>query len=372
LTRHYVDEQRSTIDVDLGTATHRFSIPTSIEESYREDVKRLFCGAAAYAVDLERWLKDDLITGLRLSDLRQALQEARLQENDKEEAFADSIITESAATGHARLLGLGNGQGEPRTVLTVNVGAGFTDFSLFSVSESEGGDGHSVQLSAKGGVGTGLSVWDNTLKTLIFNRVRETPAVRKRTNEFKNLKARLELGAREIKEALIAGNETIPVSVLPVLPDPLLIERSELEGSLPVKAALFGIRDSLRVFLRSATKAVGINRLDPQQTEVLVTGGGAFLPSVLGCIREAVATLGPAYPNTVRTDCIPTPYASIPNIAHLYPLLAVSLGSTEKRNCDDQTGVEADAAPIASATPLRLRAASQSAGMRGSGRRSLK
>jgi hypothetical protein len=355
LTRHYLDKRPGKITVDLDTTIRNFSIPMWIEDRYREDVKRLFRGAAAYAFCLERWLKDDLIKGARLPDVRKALEEARGHKSKIEEALVGSIVTESAAAGRTRLLSLPNDKARPLTVLAINVGAGFTDFALFSVAHAEGNDSNvPAHIAYKGGVGTGLGVWDNALKTLLFNRVREIPAARKKMNEFKLFKARLELQAREIKEALMASEESLPIDVSPVLPEPISIERSELESSLPVKAALFGIRDGLRVFIKEAIKAIGMHRFDPGFTEIIITGGGAFLPSVVDCIREAVATLGPAYPAKVRADFISPLYTSIPNIGSLYPLLAVSLGAAEKEECPEEqqaTNIQQAAAVAAPATP---------------------
>jgi len=349
LTRHYLDKRTAKIAVDLDATIRNFVIPTWIEERYREDVKRLFRGAAAYAFCLERWLKDDLIKGARLPDVRKALQEARAHKDKIEEALVGSIMTESVAAGHARLLSVTNGKGQPLTVLVVNVGAGFTDFALFTVAHAEGRDTHpAAQIAYKGGVGTGLGVWDNALKTLLFNRVREVPAARKKVNEFRLFKGRLELKAREIKETLMTTEERLLVDVSPVLPEPISIERPELEVSLPVKAALFGMRDGLRIFLKEAIKAIGMHRFDPGLTEIIVTGGGAFLPSVVDCICEAVATLGPAYPAKVRADYVSPLYTSVPNIEQLYPLLAVSLGSTEKECPDVQATSQAPAPQAAS------------------------
>jgi hypothetical protein len=360
LTRHYLDKRTARIAVDLDSTIRNFSIPTWIEERYREDVKRLYRGAAAYAFCLERWLKDDLIKGARLSDIRKALHEAHAYKSKIEETLVGSIMTESVAAGHTRLLSLTNEKGRPLTVLAVNVGAGFTDFALFNVAHPEGHDPNiTAQVSYKGGVGTGVGVWDNALKTLLFNRIREVPAARKKVNEFRIFKAMLELQARKIKEALMASGEGLSVDVSPVLPEEVSIERSELENSLPVKAALFGIRDGLRVFIKEAIKSVGMHRFDPGLTEIIVTGGGAFLPSVVECIREAVATLGPAYPAKVRADYVSPLYTSIPDISHLYPLLAVSLGSTEKMYPDEQPAAQAvaAAAPASSAPGLRPRPA---------------
>ncbi len=341
LTRHYLEKRTGKSPVDLDTTVRNFSIPTWIEERYREDVRRLFRGAAAYAFCLERWLKDDLIKGARLPDVRKALQEAREHKSNIEETLVGSIVTESAAAGHTRLLSLARERGKrPATVLVVNVGAGFTDFALFGIAQHEGQNPDvEAQVAYRGGVGTGLGVWDNALKTLLFNRVRETPAARKKVNEFRIFKARLELEAREIKETLMASEGSLSVDVSPVLPEPVSVERSELESSLPVKAALFGIRDGLRVFIKEAIKAVGMHRFDPGLTEIIVTGGGAFVPSVVDCIREAVATLGPAYPARVRADFVSPLYTSIPNIGSLYPLLAVSLGVTEKEYPDEHEQV---------------------------------
>jgi hypothetical protein len=345
LTRHYLDKRASKIAVDLDTTIRAFSIPTWIEDRYREDVKRLFRGAAAYAFCLERWLKDDLIKGMRLPDLRKALDEARQHKAKVEENLTGSIMTESVAAGNARVLGLTNERVRPLTVLVVNVGAGFTDFALFNVSYPEAHDAKlAAQIAYKGGVGTGLGVWDNALKTLLFNRVREVPAARKKVIEFKLFKTRLELQVRDIKEALMSSEEAIPVDVSPVLPEPIFIERSELESSLPVKASLFGIRDGLRTYIKEAIKAVGMHRFDPGFTEILITGGGAYLPSVVDCVRDAVATLGPAYPSKVRSDYVSALYTSIPNIGALYPLLAVALGSTEKEYPDEQATVAPAAA----------------------------
>jgi hypothetical protein len=357
LTRHYLDKRPGKIAVDLDTTIRNFCIPTWIEERYREDVKQLFRGAAASAFCLERWLKDDLIKGARLPDVRKALQEAREHRSNIEEALIGSIVTESAAAGHSRLLSLGNEKGRPMTVLAVNVGAGFTDFALYSVAHPEGQDTNiTAHVAYRGGVGTGLGVWDNALKTLLFNRVRETPAARKKVNEFRIFKARLELQVREIREALMAAEETLSIDVSPVLAESVSIERSELESSLPVKAALFGIRDGLRVFIKESIKAIGMHRFDPGFTEIIVTGGGAFLPSVVDCIREAVATLGPGYPAKVRADFVSPLYTSIPNIGSLYPLLAVSLGATEKEYPDEQaTTAQAAAAGAPAAPPAGAR-----------------
>jgi len=107
---------------------------------------------------------------------------------------------------------------------------------------------------------------------------------------------------------------------------------------------LFGIRDGLRVFVREAIKAVGMHRFDPAFTEIIVTGGGAFLPSVVDCIREAVATLGPAYPPKVKADYVSPIYTSLPNIEQFYPALVVSLGSAEKEIPEEEATGRAAAA----------------------------
>jgi hypothetical protein len=250
------------------------------------------------------------------------------------------------------LLDLASEKARPSTLLVVNVGAGFTDFALLNVAQSEDYDTNAGALLAhKGGVGTGLGVWDNALKTLLFNRVREVAMGRKKVAEFKVIKAKLDIQARGVKEALMATEESLPVDVSPVLTEPVCIERSELESSLPVKAALFGIRDGLRVFIKDAIKTVGMHRFNPGTTEILVTGGGALLPSVVNCIREAVATLGPAYPAKVRADYVSPPYASVPKINGFYPLLAASLGSTEKEYPDEQVMAEAAVANAPAAAP---------------------
>ncbi len=331
LTRHYLNYQTGSATVDLDRTIRNFSIPTWIEERYREDVKGLFRGAAAYAFCLERWLKDDLIKGARLPEVRKALQEAREHTSKIEETLVGSIVTESAAAGQARLLNLNNDKTRPLTVFVVNVGAGFTDFALFTLGHTDGHDGNTTtRLAHRGGVGTGLGVWDNALKTLLFNRVREAPAARRKTDEFRRFKARLELQVRDIKENLLASDDALPIDISPVFQEPLVIDKLELENSLPVKAALFGIRDGLRVFIKEAIKALGMHRFDPAFTEIIVTGGGAFLPSVVDCIREGVATLGPGYPSRVRSDYVSPLYTTITDIGRLYPLLAVSLGVTEK------------------------------------------
>ena len=345
LTRHYLSKQTGKNAVDMDATIRNFSIPTWIEERYREDVKRLFRGAAAYAYCLERWLKDDLVRGARLPDVRKALHEAREHKSKIEEALVGSIMTESAAAGHARLAGLPYEKARPSMLLAINIGAGFTDFALLSVAYDEGRDSKAAaHVVYRGGVGTGVGVWDNALKTLLFNRVREVPSTRRKVNEFRLFKARLELQAREIKENIMTSDEGIPLDVSPVLPEPILVERSELESSLPVKAALFGIRDGLRVFVREAIKAVGMHRFDPAFTEIIVTGGGAFLPSVVDCIREAVATLGPAYPPKVKADYVSPIYTSLPNIEQFYPALVVSLGSAEKEIPEEEATGRAAAA----------------------------
>jgi hypothetical protein len=207
-----------------------------------------------------------------------------------------------------------------------------------------------AHVAYKGGVGTGLGVWDNALKTLLFNRVKEIPAARRKMNEFRVFKTRLELQIKDIKETLMSSEEAIPVDVSPVLPEPILVERSELESSLPVKASLFGIRDGLRTYIKEAIKAVGMHRFDPGLTEILITGGGAYLPSVVDCVREAVATLGPSYPSKVRVDYASALYTSIPNIGTLFPLLCVALGAAEKEYPDEQVEA-APAAPERKAGP---------------------
>lgn len=347
LTRHYLSKRATKIPTDLDSTLRAFAIPTWIEERYKEDVKRLFRGAAAYAFCLERWLQDDLVKGVRLADLKAALDEARQYRMKLEDNLVGSIMTESVAAGNSRLIGLEHEKARPLTLLIVNVGAGFTDFALFSLNNQENrGAQPTAQVAYKGGVGTGLSVWDNALKTLLFNKVKDVPATRRKTNEFRIFKSRLELLARDIKEELLAGNEALAVDVSPVLPEPVMIERAELESSLPVKAALFGIRDGLRTYIKEAIKAVGMHRFDPAHTEILITGGGAYMPNVVDCVREAVATLGPAYPAKVRTDYVSALYASIPSIAALYPLLSVSLGVTEDELPDEQLAV-----PTAPAAP---------------------
>lgn len=346
LTRHYLSKRASKIPTDLDSTLRAFAIPTWIEDRYKEDVKRLFRGAAASAFCLERWLKDDLVRGVKLHDLKTALDEAHQYRLKLEDNLVGSIMTESVAGGNSRLIGLAHEKARPLTLLIVDVGAGFTDFALFSLSNNENqGAQPTAQVAYKGGVGTGLGVWDNALKTLLFNKVKDVPAARRRTNEFRTFKARVELLVRDIKEQLLATNEAVPVDVSPVLPEPVMIERAELESSLPVKAALFGIRDGLRTYIKEAIKALGMHRFDPAHTEILITGGGAYMPSVVDCVREAVATLGPAYPARVRSDYVSALYASIPNIAKLYPLLSVSLGATEDEAPDEQ--LTTAAAPVA-------------------------
>lgn len=156
------------------------------------------------------------------------------------------------------------------------------------------------------------------------------------------------MGLRGLKEKLIAAPDAVEVDASPFVLDSVRLTRDELETSLPVKAALFTIRDGLRTYLKQAVRAAGIECFDSAVTEILVTGGGSFIPAVVECIRESASVLGPAFASKVRAGYVSPFYASIPNIADVYPALSVALGSAEKEQPVEQIAqppIEAKTSP---------------------------
>ena len=322
LTKDYLGSRPGQEPLDLDAVVRKFSLPACIEDRYRDEVKSMIVGAIAKAYCLEKWLKDELVKGVPLFRLREALTEATLLARTIQDDLSAPAMTEATAAGYNRILASVSEPKPPLSLLVVNVGAGFTDFALLTASRGTNGNGANgspVTLLARGGVSTGASVWDTTVRTLIFNKLKVSNGAR-RSNEFKIFKSRIEMELRGLKEKLIAAPDAVEVDASPFVLDSVRLTREELETSLPVKAALFTIRDGLRTYLKQAVRAAGIECFDPAVTEILVTGGGSFIPAVVECIRESASVLGPAFASKVRADYVSPFYASIPNIAHVYPL----------------------------------------------------
>jgi hypothetical protein len=338
LTKVYLGSRPGHEPLDLDAVVRKFSLPACIEDRYRDEVRGMIVGAISKAYCLEKWLKDELVKGVPLFRLRQALTEATLLARTIQDDLSAPAMTEATAAGYNRILASASESKAPLSLLVVNVGAGFTDFALLTASRgtnTNGANGSPVTLLARGGVSTGASVWDTTVRTLIFNRLKINNGAR-RSSEFKIFKSRIEMELRGLKERLIATPDTVEVDASPFVLDPVSLTREELETSLPVKAALFTIRDGLRTYLKQAVRTAGVECFDPAFTEILVTGGGSFIPAVVDCIRESASVLGPAFGSKVRADYVSPCYASIPNIADIYPALSVALGSAEKEQPVDQ------------------------------------
>lgn len=350
LTKDYLGSRPGQEPFDLDAVVRKFSLPACIEDRYRDEVKNMIVGAIAKAYCLEKWLKDELVKGVPLFRLREALTEATLLARTIQDDLSAPAMTEATAAGYNRILASVSEPKPPLSLLVVNVGAGFTDFALLTASRGTNGNGVNgspVTLLARGGVSTGASVWDTTVRTLIFNKLKVSNGAR-RSNEFKIFKSRIEMGLRGLKEKLIAAPDAVEVDASPFVLDSVRLTRDELETSLPVKAALFTIRDGLRTYLKQAVRAAGIECFDSAVTEILVTGGGSFIPAVVECIRESASVLGPAFASKVRAGYVSPFYASIPNIADVYPALSVALGSAEKEQPVEQIAqppIEAKTSP---------------------------
>lgn len=326
LTRTYIGSVEK-LTLDLDSALRNFSIPVWEDKKYREEVKDMMKRAIAKAYCLEQWLKDDLVKGAPLLQLREALEEAKKHETELQFIFGTEV-TEPVAAGYNRVLGLDIEPGWLKHIFIVDAGAGSTDFALLMISRSrEAEKGLIVNTHKQAGVDKGVSMWDNGVRALLYQRVAETAGVTQGHPTFQLFNAKLNLNLRSMKEKVIESEDGFPIDVSPILTTPIRISRAELESSRPVQDAISVIRDGFKKYIKEVQTIIPKDKFDPSLTEFLVTGGGSFVPSIVECIRECARLFGPSYQNKVEHRYLPSRYK---NFTSVYPMLAVSLGSTER------------------------------------------
>lgn len=316
------------LEVDVDAATRNFSIPVWDDQKYREEVKAMMKRAISVGYCLDKWLKDELVVGVPLKKIVDALREA--QQNAEEiAAIVGADVTEPVAVGYSRASDIEIEPGFPGQVFVVDIGAGSTDFALLTISREKHTRNLKIYISHQGGVGKGVGVWDNALRALVRARLREVSGATDEQPEFQIFLAKLDAQLRGYKERIMSSVDPVPVDVSPVLSSPITVSSEDLEGSKPVKDAVESIRQGFTKYISEVLQNVSRDKFDPSVTEFLVTGGGSFIPSIVKCIRECTRVLGSSYERKVQHRYLPAAYDVIPNFANVFPMLAVSIGSTE-------------------------------------------
>ncbi|MFC1817145.1 hypothetical protein ACFL0M_14690, partial [Thermodesulfobacteriota bacterium] len=316
------------IKIDLEATIRNFSIPVWEDKKYREEVKGIMQGAIYCAYCLEKWFKKDLIFGIPIAKLRNAF--SRIKDIDFNlNGLIGTEVTEPVAAGYSRIYELDVTPGNPTHLFIIDVGAGSTDFALLTISRPINSEEIKIFTSRQGGVGKGVAVWDNALRAIISNKVKETFGVTEAQPEYQILSAKLDAQIRLLKENVMAATDGYPIDISPVNTTPLTIKREDVENSIPVKEAKIAINQGFKQYIDKILNSINKDKFHPQQTEFLITGGGSFIPSVVDCIRDCTSRFGPGYERKVVNNYLPSSYRNIPNFINLYPMLAVSLGSTE-------------------------------------------
>jgi hypothetical protein len=303
-------------------------------------------GAIARAYCLEKWLQDELIRGVPIKRLREALVEAEKYHSEIQRVVGTDV-TEPVAAGFSRICDLEIQPGFPAHLFGVDIGSGSTDFALLTISQPRNRDGLLIHTFKQSGVDRGVGMWDNALKAILLNRLRDKAGLTSGHPQFQLVNARIDAQLMQIKEKVISSPEGFGVDVSPALSNPLFVTKKELETAQAVQGALSTIRSGLEQYIRDTKEWVSANTFAPERTEILVTGGGSFIESIVDVIRESVNILGSSYPRKVNNRYIPATYARIPGFGDIYPLIAVSLGSTERDYPEQKelTRIERDPGP---------------------------
>ena len=327
LTRTYLNTN-SDLRIDVNATLRNFSIPVWNNKEYRESVIRLMERAIASAYCLEKWLQEELIVGVPMKRLRDALVEAEKYHSEIQQ-LVGTDVSEPVAAGFSRICDLEIRPGLPVHLFVVDIGSGSTDFALLTISQPRNREGVIIHTFKQSGVDAGVAKWDNALRALLLNKLREKAGLTTGHPQLQLVNAKIDAQLMQIKENVIRSQDGFPVDVSPALSTPIVISKSDLEAAPAVQDALSTIRAGLEQYICDAREWIA-NAFAPDRTEILVTGGGSFLQSVVSTIRESVHLLGPSYPNRVNNRFIPSLYSRIPNFRDIYPLVAVSLGSTER------------------------------------------
>ncbi|MFX0202480.1 MAG: hypothetical protein ACFFCW_40760 [Candidatus Hodarchaeota archaeon] len=332
LAKIHSNSVRRKYSVDIDATLRNFSMPVWEDRQYRETVKKMMKGAISKAFCLEQWLQDQIIEGVRLSELREALKEAEKYEGGIEESILGTDVTEPVAAGYNRIVDLKIEPGQPRHMFVIDAGAGSIDFAFFTIAQPRDRErGLTIHTSDRqGSVSKGVDVWDKALRSLLHKRVSERSGLRPDDPLFQIFSTKLDANLRRYKELILESPDGYPIDISPASTSPERISRKELEDSPAVRDLLSTIRIEFEKYIRKTTEIVARDHLDPNRTEFLVTGGGSLMPSIIDCIRDCVATLGGSYTTKVKGHSVPTVYEGIPNITNVYAMLAVSLGSTER------------------------------------------
>ena len=277
---------------------------------------------------LENWFKRDLIFGIPIIKLKNAFHKInQISFNTDEMLGVD--VAEPVAAGYSRIYELNVKPGSPFNLFIVDVGAGSTDFALLTISKPINSYEINIFTAHQGGIGKGVSVWDNALRAEIFKKVRETFGVSEDQPNYQILKAKIDAQIRLLKESVLSSTNGYKIDISPVNTNPIDVYKEDVENSLPVKDALSAIKESFNDYIESILKVIDRKKFKPEHTEFIVTGGGSFIPSIVNCISDCVSNLGSGFSKKVINNYFPQAYSEIPNFINFYPMLAVSLGSTE-------------------------------------------
>lgn len=324
------------LDIDLSSTLRNFSFPVWEDRAYKKAVTDMLKGAIGKAYCLEMWFKGELVKGIPLTQLKEALEEAN-QYGEKLQSLYGAEVTEPVAAGYSAVYNLEIDSGLPAQIFVIDVGAGSSDFALLTISQPRDQKGLRIYTHKQAGVGKGVLMWDNGLRALLRNQVLETTGVSQEDHNFRMFNAKLNQSLRSLKERVIASENGYPIDVNPVLTTtPIRITREQLEASKPVQDALSAISNALKDYIRDILNTLPKDKFDPAITKIVVTGGGSFIPSIVDCVRECAKLLGPSYPRKVDARHVPPTYAEVPGIEGIYPLIAVALGSTEREYPKEQ------------------------------------
>jgi len=330
LAKNYASSSKNEYKLDIDSSLRNFSMPVWSNEEYRDNVKNVFKGAIIKAYCLEKWLENKLVTGVSISIVRDALNESNKYKEELQNIIGIDV-TEPVAAGYRRIVNLKVEEGQPHHIFVIDVGAGSTDYAFYSISQPRNTDNKMINISnIQIGISKGVAVWDNALKSLLYKKVKEICGANSSNHEFQIFSAKIETQLSALKEKILASAEYYDVDASPILSEPLRIYKKDLNHSPAVEDAISAIGDGLNKFIDELTMKFSKDHFDPKRTEFLVTGGGSFIQSIINCIEDCAARIGPTFRRNVIFRDIPPEYRGIPNMPQVYPMLAVSLGATER------------------------------------------
>ena len=314
----------------------RYAIPCLGEAEGAEAKQQMakFIGEAQVLADTFR---KTMKSGIGLTEFLKTVKE--LRKNGHAYEFVSEPVTEPLGVANSLLSWR---KAANFVVMIIDVGAGTSDFSLFSISvDPDKGINGSVEVkgSARGITEAGNHL-DKILMALLLNKAELTPG----SNDYVGVRSALELRIRDYKETLFNEN-----AVTVILRNGVVVEVGRKEFLELDAVREFG--DSLRNTMQEILDGIRpswarrIQANPMRRLVVATTGGGNTLPMVRELANGSIIVHGTEIPLASAVD-FPEWLKSVDlNLEADYPRIAVSLGGARK-NLISSTGTAAITADV--------------------------